>query len=102
VDWAPSNFFGEKERVKIVSFFSLSGKQQRMILRYGHLLAGLLNVFFIYTPLGDVWAFQLLVRIILVPVIIITGAWMWQQAKLRKLIIKGALAGGRPRKSDAR
>jgi hypothetical protein len=29
----------------------------------------MLNVFFIYTPLGDVWAFELLVRIILVPVI---------------------------------
>lgn len=84
-----------------MSFFGLSGKQQRMILRYSHLLAGMLNVFFIYTPLGDVWAFQLLVRIILVPVIIITGAWMWQQAKLRKLIIKGATTGGGPRRPDA-
>ena len=49
--------------MKFVSFFGLSGKQQRTILRYSHLLAGMFNIFFIYTPLGDVWAFQLPVRI---------------------------------------
>jgi hypothetical protein len=86
-------FFGEKERVMFVSFFGLSGKQQRTILRFSHLLAGMLNVFFIYTPLGDVWAFQLLVRIILVPVIIITSVWMWQQASVRKLLTKGLRQG---------
>ncbi len=74
--------------MKVVSLFGLSGKQQRTILRYSHLVAGMLNVFFIYTPLGDVSAFQLLVQIILVPVIIITGVWMWQQARVRKLIAK--------------
>jgi hypothetical protein len=51
-----------------------------------------LNVLFIYTPLGDVWAFQLLVQIILVPVIII-GVWMWQQAQVRKLLTKGLRQG---------
>ena len=76
-----------------MSLIGLSGKQQRTILRYSHLLAGMLNVFFVYTPLGDVWAFQLLVRIILVPVIIITGVWMWQQAQVRKLLTKGLRQG---------
>jgi hypothetical protein len=90
---APDYFFREKEGVKFMSLFGLSGKQQRTILRYSYLLAGMLNVFFIYTPLGDVWAFQLLVQIILVPVIIITGVWMWQQARVRKLIVKGLRQG---------
>ena len=85
---AAGYFFGEKEEVKFMSLVGLSGKQQRTILRYSHLLAGMLNVLFIYTPLGDVWAFQLLVQIILVPVIVITGVWMWQQARVRKLIAK--------------
>ncbi len=76
-----------------MSLFGLSGKQQRTILRYTHLVAGLLNVFFIYTPLGDVAEFQLLVQIILVPVIVITGVWMWQQARVRKLIAKGSRRG---------
>jgi hypothetical protein len=97
---APGYFFREKERVKVTSLFGLSGKQQRMILRYSHLLAGMLNVFFIYTPLGDVWAFQLLVRIILVPVIIITGVWMWQQARVRKRIAKGLRQGRGPRRAE--
>jgi hypothetical protein len=54
----------------------------------------MLNVcIFIYTPLGDVSAFQLLVQIILVPMIIITGVWMWQQARVRKRIAKGSRQG---------
>lgn len=53
----------------------------------------MLNVFFIYSPLGDVLAFQLLVRIILVPVIIITGVWRWQQARVRKLVTQGLRQG---------
>ncbi len=76
-----------------MSLFGLSGKQQRTILRYTHLLAGMLNVFFIYTPLGDISEFELLVQIILIPVIIITGVWMWQQARMRKLITKGLRQG---------
>ena len=76
-----------------MSLLGLSGKQQRTILRYSHLVAGLLNVFFIYTPLGDVPAFELLVQIILVPVIVITGVWMWQQARVRKLLAKGSRRG---------
>lgn len=55
-----------------MSLFRLSGKQQRTILRYSHLSAGTLAVFIIYTPLGDVWAFQLQVRIILAPVTTVT------------------------------
>jgi hypothetical protein len=86
--------------LKVTSLFGLSGKQQRTILRYSHLLAGMLNVLFIYTPLGDVWAFQLLVQIILVPVIIITGVWMWQQARVRKLIAKRLRQGGGPRRAE--
>ena len=76
-----------------MSLFGLSGKLQRTILRYTHLLAGMLNIFFIYTPLGDVREFELLVQIILVPVIVITGVWMWQQARVRKLIAKGSRRG---------
>ncbi len=76
-----------------MSLFGLSGKLQRTILRYTHLLAGMLNVFFIYTPLGDVREFELLVQIILVPVIVITGVWMWQQARVRKLLAKGSRQG---------
>ena len=89
----PGYLRGEKQGVKIGSLSGLSGKQQRTVLRYSHLLVGMLNAFFIYTPLGDVRAFELLVQIILVPVIIITGVWMWQQARVRKLLIKGCDRG---------
>jgi hypothetical protein len=86
-------FFRVRQGVKVGSLFGLSGKQQRTVLRHSHLLVGMLNAFFIYTPLGDVRAFELLVQIILVPVIIITGVWMWQQARVRKLLIKGCERG---------
>ena len=71
----------------------LSNKGLRTVLRYAHLLAGVLNVLLIYTPLGDVAQFELLVQIILVPVIVVTGVWMWQQARVRKLIAKVSAKG---------
>ena len=53
----------------------------------------MLKAFLLYTPLGGIRPIQVLVRIILVPVIIITGVWMWQQASVRKLLNKGLRQG---------
>ena len=78
---------------------SISNKQLRLILRYTHLVAGILIGLFVYSPLGNVPAFELLVQIALIPVTVLTGFWIWQQARVRRLLIK-VLAG--PRKVVAR
>jgi thiosulfate reductase cytochrome b subunit len=65
-----------------------SNKQLRLILRYTHLAASILIILFVYSPLGDVPAFELLVQIALIPVAVLTGIWIWQQARVRRLLAR--------------
>lgn len=44
---------------------------------------------YIYSPLGDVRAFELVVQIAFFPLSVVTGISMWQQAKLRRLLARG-------------
>ena len=73
---------------------SISNKQLRLILRYTHLAAGILIGLFVYSPLGDVPAFEVLVQIALIPIVVLTGIWIWQQARVRRLFAR-VLAGSR-------
>jgi hypothetical protein len=67
---------------------SISNKQLRLILRYTHLAAGILIGLFVYSPLGDVPAFELLLQIALIPVAVLSGFWIWQQARVRRLFAR--------------
>ena len=67
---------------------SISNKQLRLILRYTHLAAGILIIIFVYSPLGDVPAFELFVQIALIPIVVVTGIWIWQQARVRQLFAR--------------
>ena len=78
---------------------SISNKQLRLILRYTHLAAGILIGLFVYSPLGNVSAFELLVQIGLIPVVVLSGVWIWQQARVRRAFTR-VLTG--PRKETRR
>jgi thiosulfate reductase cytochrome b subunit len=67
---------------------SISNKHLRLVLRYTHLAAGILIILFVYSPLGDVSAFELLVQLALIPVVVLTGIWIWQQARVRRLFAR--------------
>jgi hypothetical protein len=67
---------------------SISNKQLRLILRYTHLAVGILIGLFVYSPLEDVPAFELLVQIALIPIVVLTGIWIWQQARVRRLFVR--------------
>jgi hypothetical protein len=64
----------------------ITGKRQRDMERAAHLIAALLILGFIYTPLSDLQAYSLLVRLVVVPVLTASGMAMWQQARLRRLL----------------
>ena len=66
----------------------ISNKQLRLILRYTHLAAGILIGVFVYSPLGNVPAFELFVQIALIPVVVVTGICIWQQARVRRLVAR--------------
>ncbi len=64
---------------------SNSNKTTRIVLRWTHLLVGWLIGVFIYTPMRENETFVLLMQAVFVPLVIITGVWMWQQARFRRL-----------------
>ena len=57
----------------------------RTSVRWAHLMAWPLGAF-IHTPARESEAFVLFVQVGLIPAFVLTGAVMWQQARLRRLI----------------
>ena len=57
----------------------------RTVLRWTHLLVGWLIGAFIYTPMRENETFVLLLQVVFVPAVVLTGVWMWQQARIRRL-----------------
>ncbi len=49
----------------------------RVVQRFVHLTAGLLLVAYIYTPLGNLNAFETLVQFVVVPALVVTAIGMW-------------------------
>lgn len=57
----------------------------RTILRWTHLLTGFLIGVFVYTPAHDNETFVLLMQAAVIPAVTLTGMWMWQQTRIRRL-----------------
>ena len=60
-------------------------KMTRTILRSTHLVMAFLIGLFIYSPARENETFVLLVQVAVVPAALLTGVWMWQQARVRRL-----------------
>ena len=60
-------------------------KTTRTVLRWTHLLVGFLIGVFVYTPAHDNETFVLLMQVAVVPAVTLTGVWMWQQARIKRL-----------------
>lgn len=60
-------------------------KTTRIVLRWTHLLMAWPLGAFIYTPARENEAFVFFMQFVFVPLLAITGLWMWQQARLRRL-----------------
>jgi hypothetical protein len=63
-------------------------KTTRTVLRWTHLLAGWLIGVFIYTPAHNDETFVLLMQ----AVVVLTGLWMWQQARIRRLYLRSRVS----------
>ncbi len=66
---------------------------RRTVLRWAHVVAGSLVATVIYSPLRENEAFVMAVQVALIPVLIVTGIWMWQRARVERLL--GRSRGGR-------
>lgn len=60
--------------------------QERNLMRWMHLIGAAVIYTFVYSPWGNEPAFLLSMRILIIPILTLTGLWMWQGHRLKKLL----------------
>lgn len=62
----------------------LSQGQLRTILRRGHIVEGIFLVIYVYSEchLNAIWTN--IARFVVLPLIVLSGAWMWQQGRIAR------------------
>ena len=64
----------------------MSNKQIRNIIRAVHIIAGIAIMVFIYVePARSSTTYQTVLQLITIPVIVVSGVGMWQQAAISKM-----------------
>jgi hypothetical protein len=66
---------------------------KRLILRWIHIVFGIPIVGYVYSPFEEIPNYAPVVRFVAVPVIVLTGLWMWKGHVLRRVI--SGIAGSR-------
>jgi hypothetical protein len=61
----------------------------RVIFRWIHLVFSIPILGYIYSPFEEIPKYAHTVRFVVVPVIAVTGLWMWKGHVVRRLISKG-------------
>lgn len=63
----------------------MSNATQRMICRWVHIVFGIPVIGYIYTPFDALAGFAWMVRLIFLPILILSGLWMWKGHLVRRL-----------------
>ena len=66
----------------------MSNVTQRSIVRWIHIVLGIPIIGYIYSPFDKLPAYAPKVRFVVVPVMLLSGLWMWKGHVLRRLISK--------------
>ena len=67
---------------------------QRMIFRWVHIVFSIPILGYIYSPFDKIPEYAPFVRFVVVPVIVLSGLWMWKGHLLRRLIPRRAAVSG--------
>lgn len=60
--------------------------RSRAILRWIHLVLAIPILGYVYSPFEDIPNYAPAVRFVFVPVLVVTGLWMWKGHALRRII----------------
>jgi hypothetical protein len=66
----------------------MSQSTKRSILRWIHIVFGIPIVGYVYSPFEEIPNYAPAVRFVFVPVLVLSGLWMWKGHVLRRLISK--------------
>lgn len=58
----------------------------RIILRWLHIIIGLILLCYIYSPFSKYAAFQIFVKFIAIPIVVISGLWIWKFTAFNKFL----------------
>lgn len=61
----------------------------RAVLRWAHLILGLVVMCYIYSPFHHYPVFRVAVKFVVIPVIAFTGIWIWKFKTFNKLFSIG-------------
>ena len=66
----------------------ISAATQRTIIRWIHIVLAIPIAGYVYSPFEELPNYAAVVRFIAVPVMVLTGLWMWKGHVLRRLVSK--------------
>jgi thiosulfate reductase cytochrome b subunit len=66
----------------------ISNTTQRSILRLIHIIVAIPILGYIYSPFEKLPDYAPLIRFVFLPVMVITGLWMWKGHLVRRLVSK--------------
>lgn len=66
----------------------ISAATQRVIVRWVHIVLAIPIIGYIYSPFQELPNYAPVVRYIALPVMAVTGLWMWKGHLLRRLFLK--------------
>ena len=69
---------------------------KRSILRWIHIVFAIPILGYIYSPFAEIPNYAPAVRFVFVPVLVISGLWMWKGHVVRRLISKRSAQKGAP------
>lgn len=56
----------------------MDAKGLRVVLRWTHIVLGLVIMCYIYSPFSQYKLFQVLIKFVIIPLITFTGIWVWK------------------------
>jgi hypothetical protein len=68
----------------------MSNATQRSIVRWIHIVLGIPIMGYIYSPFDQIPNYAPVTRLVFVPVLVLSGLWMWKGHVVRRLFSKGS------------
>ncbi len=63
---------------------------QRLVVRWIHIVLGIPIIGYIYSPFEEIPKYAAAVRFGFLPVLVLTGLWMWKGHVIRRLFANGS------------
>lgn len=68
----------------------ITAATQRVIFRWVHIILAIPIIGYVYSPFEQLPDYAPVVRYIAIPVLVLTGLWMWKGQLVKRLLAKGS------------